>query len=112
LTRNEAAARSPVLCDAVHARESGSDGGEGTRCTGNRATDNLNVLVAAGVGRGASPWLLDRAATTLDGEVFVGTQARGSAGGTLPLRATCHGRGGHNEVRGRVASSMEGERRD
>jgi hypothetical protein len=51
LTWDEAAARSPVLRDTIHARESGGDGGEGTRCTGNHVTDNLNVLIAAGVGQ-------------------------------------------------------------
>jgi hypothetical protein len=51
LTWDEAAARSPVLRGAVHARESGGAGGERARCTGNRVIDNLNVLVAAGVGQ-------------------------------------------------------------
>jgi hypothetical protein len=71
LTWDEAAARSPVLRGAVHARESGGDGGEGTRCTGNRATDNLNVLVAAGVGQRGI------------------TMAAGSGGGNPRRRGVC-----------------------
>ena len=51
MTWDEAAAHSPLLRGAVHARESGGDGGEGARCRGNRATDNLNVLIAVGVGQ-------------------------------------------------------------
>jgi hypothetical protein len=71
LTWDEVAARSPVLRSAVHARESGGDGGEGTRGTRNRATDNLNVLVVAGVGqRGV-------------------TMAAGSGGGNPRQRGVC-----------------------